>query len=158
MKSFECMVLPHLRTITDPLLDPLQLTSRANRSVDDAVNRTWPSSTSSSIWNPLEPMPGSCLFCFQHHHPSSATGKALPAEHARLHLQLDHRLPVWEEGAREAGITCLWLTDHQHWIPPKLVFLLLCSTPSCTFSHQSVNLLKFTDDTTVIGFISDGDQ
>ena len=38
MKSFERLVLSHLKTITDPLLDPLQFTYRASRSVDDAVN------------------------------------------------------------------------------------------------------------------------
>ena len=38
MKSFERLVLSHLRDIKGPLLDPLQFTYRSNRSVDDAVN------------------------------------------------------------------------------------------------------------------------
>jgi hypothetical protein len=38
MKSFERLVLSHLKSITDPLLDPMQIAYRANRSVDDAVN------------------------------------------------------------------------------------------------------------------------
>lgn len=38
MKSFERLVLPHLKDIAAPLLDPLQFAYRANRSVDDAVN------------------------------------------------------------------------------------------------------------------------
>ncbi len=38
MKSFEKLVLAHLKDITGPLLDPLQFAYRANRSVDDAVN------------------------------------------------------------------------------------------------------------------------
>ncbi len=38
MKSFEKLVLAHLKDITWPLLDPLQFAYRANRSVDDAVN------------------------------------------------------------------------------------------------------------------------
>ena len=38
MKSFERLVLSHLKSITDPLLDPLQFAYRANRSVNDAVN------------------------------------------------------------------------------------------------------------------------
>ena len=38
MKVFERLVLAHLKSITDPLLDPLQFAYRANRSVDDAVN------------------------------------------------------------------------------------------------------------------------
>ncbi len=38
MKSFEKLVLAHLKDITGPSLDPLQFAYRANRSVDDAVN------------------------------------------------------------------------------------------------------------------------
>ena len=38
MKSFERMVLSHLKDITGSLLDPLQFAYRANRSVDDAIN------------------------------------------------------------------------------------------------------------------------
>ncbi len=38
MKSLERVVLAYLKDITRPLLDPLQFSYRANRSVDDAVN------------------------------------------------------------------------------------------------------------------------
>ncbi len=38
MKSFDKMVLAHLKDITGPLLDPLNFAYRANRSVNDAVN------------------------------------------------------------------------------------------------------------------------
>ncbi len=38
MKFFECLVLSHLKSITDPHLDPMQFAYRANRLVDDAVN------------------------------------------------------------------------------------------------------------------------
>ncbi len=38
MKSFEKLVLAHLKDITGPSLDPLQFSYRANRFVDDAVN------------------------------------------------------------------------------------------------------------------------
>ncbi len=38
MKSFEKLVLAHLKDITGPLLNPLQFAYRANRSVDDEVN------------------------------------------------------------------------------------------------------------------------
>ncbi|KAM9783540.1 uncharacterized protein ACBT44_021097 [Syngnathus typhle] len=38
MKSFERLVLNHLKDVTGPLLDPLQFAYRANRSVDDVVN------------------------------------------------------------------------------------------------------------------------
>lgn len=38
IKSFEGLILSHLKDITDALLDPLLYTYRANKSVDDAVN------------------------------------------------------------------------------------------------------------------------
>ena len=38
MKSFERLVLSRLKSFTNPLLDPLQIAYRANRSKDDAVN------------------------------------------------------------------------------------------------------------------------
>ncbi len=38
MKSFEKLVLAHLKYISGPLQDPLQFAYRANKSVDDAVN------------------------------------------------------------------------------------------------------------------------
>ena len=38
MKVFKRLVLAHLKSITGPLLDPLQFAYRANRSVEDAVN------------------------------------------------------------------------------------------------------------------------
>ena len=38
MKLFECPVLSHLKSLTNPLLHRLQFAYRANRSVDNAVN------------------------------------------------------------------------------------------------------------------------
>ena len=38
MKSFERLVLTHLKGITGPLLEPLQFAYWANRSVEDAIN------------------------------------------------------------------------------------------------------------------------
>ncbi len=38
VKSFEKLVLAHLKDITGSLLDPLQFAYIANRSVDDVVN------------------------------------------------------------------------------------------------------------------------
>ena len=38
MKSFEHFVLRHLKNVTDHLLDLLQFTFKANRSVDNSVN------------------------------------------------------------------------------------------------------------------------
>ncbi len=57
MKSFERLVLSHIKVSTDPLLDPLQFVYRAKRSVDNAVNMTL-----HGLLHPQEPMPGSCLW------------------------------------------------------------------------------------------------
>ncbi|KAJ0027002.1 hypothetical protein NQD34_018002 [Periophthalmus magnuspinnatus] len=38
MKSFERLVLHHLKSFTSPALDPVQFAYTANRSVDDAIN------------------------------------------------------------------------------------------------------------------------
>ncbi len=76
------MVLAYLKASTGPLLDPLQFSYRANRSVDDAVN-----------------------------------------------------------------IGCV--------LSPLLFSLY---TNDCTFKDPSVKLLKFADDTTLIGLIQDGDE
>ena len=77
--------------------------------------------------------------------------------------------------------TCRWITDflsdrRQHVKLGKRVFdsqiistgspqgcvlsplLFSLYTNSCTSSHQSVKLLKFADDTTLIGLISGGDE
>ncbi|KAK3568555.1 hypothetical protein QTP86_008747 [Hemibagrus guttatus] len=50
---------------------------------------------------------------------------------------------------------------HQHWIPQVCVLsplLFSLYINGCTSGHQSVKLLKFADDTTLIGLISDGDE
>lgn len=38
MKVLECLILAHLKSITDPMLDPMQFAYRANRPTVDAVN------------------------------------------------------------------------------------------------------------------------
>lgn len=45
-------------------------------------------------------------------------------------------------------------------VPPKAVFFLHYSSPSIptTSSHQYVKLLKFADDSTLIGHVSEGDE
>ena len=86
MMSFERLVLSHLRAITDPLLDPLQFTYKANRSVDNAINMA-------------------------------------------LHYTLSHL--TTSTGSTQGCVH------------------------SCTSSHQSVKLLKFADDTTLIGLFDD---
>ncbi len=66
----------------------------------------------------------------------------------------------WQTGSSysEAGRTPI---QHPHWTPQGcILFPLLFSlyTNDCTFKDPSVKLLKFADDTPVIGLIQDGDE
>ncbi|XP_054603700.2 uncharacterized protein [Nothobranchius furzeri] len=67
MKSFEHLVLPHLNTLTAPLLDHLQFAYRANRSVDDAINMAlhYPAVSGLPGYLRQDPVCGHQL-CFQH--------------------------------------------------------------------------------------------
>uniref|UniRef100_A0A3B4GQJ3 Reverse transcriptase domain-containing protein n=1 Tax=Pundamilia nyererei TaxID=303518 RepID=A0A3B4GQJ3_9CICH len=163
MKSFERLVLSHLKTLTAPLLDPLQFAYRANRSVDDAINMAL-----HFILQHLD-SPGTyarILFVdFR-----SAFNTILP-DHLRDKLsQMNVPDPI-----------CRWITDFltdrkqhvrlgknvsdsrtistgspQGCVLSPLLFSLY--TNCCPSTHQSVELIKFADDTTVIGLISDGDE
>ncbi|KAK3530955.1 hypothetical protein QTP70_007257 [Hemibagrus guttatus] len=133
MKSFERLVLSYLKDITDPLLDPLQFAYRANRSVDDAVNMAF-----HFILQHLD-SPGSyarILFVDF----SSAFNAIIPALLRDKLFQLNHISTGSPQGC----------------VLSPLLFSLY--TNGCTSGHQSVKLLKFADDTTLIGLISDGDE
>ena len=163
MKSFERLVLSHLKEITDPFLDPLQFAYRANRSVDDAVNMFL-----HFILRHLDSEGTYARVLFVDF--SSAFNTVVPALLQDRLSQLS--VPV---------STCRWITDFlsdrkqhvrlgehvsdsrtlstgspQGCVLSPLLFSLY--TNSCTSSHESVKLLKFADDTTLIGLISGGDE
>uniref|UniRef100_A0A3B4FQ53 Reverse transcriptase domain-containing protein n=1 Tax=Pundamilia nyererei TaxID=303518 RepID=A0A3B4FQ53_9CICH len=163
MKSFERLVLSHLKTLTAPLLDPLQFAYRANRSVDDAINMAL-----HFILQHLDSPGTYARILFVDF--SSAFNTILP-DHLRGKLsQMNVPDPI-----------CRWITDFltdrkqhvrlgknvsdsrtistgspQGCVLSPLLFSLY--TNCCTSTHQSVKLIKFADDTTVIGLISDGDE
>ena len=89
MKSFERLVLSHLKSITDPLLDPLQFAYRANRSVDDAVNMAL-----HFLLQHLDTAGTYARILFVDF--SSAFNTIIPAllQDKLSQLQVDHRLPV----------------------------------------------------------------
>ncbi|MCI4375229.1 hypothetical protein PGIGA_G00106870 [Pangasianodon gigas] len=163
MKSFERLVLAYLKDITGPLLDPLQFAYRANRSVDDAVNM--------GLHDILQHLdkPGTYarILCVDF---SSAFNTIIP----------DTLLNKLTQFSVPTSI-CQWitsfLTDRQQLVrlgkftsntctistgapqgcvlSPLLFFLY---RNDCTSKDPSVKLLKFADDTTVIGLIQDGDE
>ncbi len=163
IKSFERLVLAYLKASTGPLLDPLQFAYRANRSVDDAVNMGL-----HFILQHLD-RPGTYVrILFVDF--SSAFNTIIPDTLQNKLTQLS--VPT---------STCQWinsfLTDRQQLVrlgkfssstrtistgAPQgcVLYSLLFSlyTNDCTSKDPSVKLLKFADDTTLIGFIQDGDK
>ena len=163
MKSFERLVLPHLKAITVPLLDPLQFAYRANRSVDDAVNMA-------------------LHYTLQHLDSPGTYARILFVDFSSaFNTILQALLQVRLSQLHVPNSTCRWITDFlsdrkqrvklgkhlsesqtistgspQGCVLSPLLFSLY--TNSCTSSHQSVKLLKFADDTTLIGLISGGDE
>ncbi|KAK3516192.1 hypothetical protein QTP70_005691 [Hemibagrus guttatus] len=163
MKSFECLVLSYLKDITDPLLDPLQFAYRDNRSVDDAVNMSL-----HFILQHLD-SPGSyarILFVDF----SSAFNTIIPAllRDKLFQLNVPDSMSSWITDfltdRRQFMRLGMHVSDLQHistgspqgCVLSPLLFSLY--TNGCTSGHHSVKLLKFADDTTLIGLISDGDE
>ena len=163
MKTFERLVLTHLKAITNHLLDPLQFAYRANRSVDDAINMGL-----HYILQHLDSPGTYARILFVDF--SSAFNTIAPALLQDKLTQLNVPEP-----------TCRWITDFlsdrkqrvrlgklvseprtirtgapQGCVLSPLLFSLY--TNNCTSSHPSVKLIKFADDTTLIGLISNGDE
>ncbi|KAK3548246.1 hypothetical protein QTP70_005811 [Hemibagrus guttatus] len=163
MKLFDRLVLAYLKNITGPLLDPLQFVYRANRSVDDAVNM-------------------GLHFILQHLDKSGTYVRLLLADFSSaFNTIIPTLLQTKLTQLSVPSSICQWitsfLTDRHQLVqlgkftsnshtnstgaPQSCVLSpLLFShyTNDCTSTDPSVKLLKFADDTTVIGLIQDGDE
>ncbi|KAK9534426.1 hypothetical protein VZT92_006877 [Zoarces viviparus] len=163
MKSFERLVLSHLKTLTDPLLDSLQFPYRANRSVDDTVNMAH-----HFILQHLDSPGTYARILFVDF--SSAFNTIIPSLlHDKLsQLQVPDSMCKWitdflsdrkqhvKLGKHVSASRTISTGSPQGCVLSPLLFSLY--TNSCTSSHQSVKLLKFADDTTLIGLVSGGDE
>uniref|UniRef100_A0A8C5GZH2 Reverse transcriptase domain-containing protein n=1 Tax=Gouania willdenowi TaxID=441366 RepID=A0A8C5GZH2_GOUWI len=163
MKSFERLVLSHLKKITGPLLDPLQFAYRANRSVEDAVNiglnyilhhldspgtyARIPFVDFSSAFNTIIPD-------ILHQKLTQLTVPASTCQWITNFLT-DRKQQV-RLGSITSGTRSLSTGAPQGCVLSPLLFSLY--TNDCTSGDPSVKLLKFADDTTVIGLIRDGDE
>ncbi len=163
MKSFERLVLAYLKDITGPLLDPLQFAYRANRSVDDVVNMGL-----HYILQHLD-KPGNyarILFvdfssAFNTIMPDLLSDKltqlSVPTSICQL---ITSFLTDRQQLVRLGKLTTRTLTistgTPQGCVLCPLLFSLY--TNDCTSKEPSVKILKFADDTTVIGLIKDRDE
>ncbi len=155
MKTCEKLVLVYLKEITGPLLDPPQFAYRVNGSVDDAVNM-------------------GLHFILQHLDKSGTYVRILFVDSGSAFNTIILTL-------LQTKLICQWitsfLTDRQQIVrlgkfmpnsrstntgapqgcvlSPLLFFLYI---NDWTSKDPSVKLLKFADDTTLIGLIQDGED
>ncbi|KAL0153141.1 hypothetical protein M9458_051562, partial [Cirrhinus mrigala] len=163
MKSFERLVLAYLKDITGPLLDPLQFAYRANRSVDDAANM--------GLHYMLQHLdkPGTfarILFvdfssAFNTMIPDILQNKlsqlSVPTSICQwITSFLTHTQQLVRLGKLTSGTHTISTGASQFCVLSPLLFSFY--TNDCTSKDPSVKLLKFADDTTVIGLIQDGDK
>ncbi len=162
MKSFEKLVLAHLKDITGPLLDPLQFAYRANRSVDDAVNVglqyvlqyldrpgtyvrilfvDFSSAFNTIIPNLLLP---------------KLTQLSVPTSICQwINSFLTDRQQLVRLGKISSRTLMISIGAHLGCVFSPLLFSIY--TNDCTCKDPSVKLQKFADATTLIGLIQDGD-
>ncbi len=163
MKSFEKLVLAHLKDITGPLLDPLQFACRANRSVDDAVDMglhyvlqhldrpgtyvrillvDFSSAFNTIIPNLLLP---------------KLTQLSVPTSICQCIISfLTDRQQLVRLGKFSSSTRTISTGAPQGCVLSPLLFSLY--TNDCMSKDPSVKLLKFADDTKLIGLIQDGDE
>ncbi|KAK3574669.1 hypothetical protein QTP86_011589 [Hemibagrus guttatus] len=163
MKSFERLVLAYLKNITGPLLDPLQFGYRANRSVDDAVNMGL-----HFILQHLDKSGTYVRLLFMDF--SSAFNTIIPTllQTKLTQLSVPSSICQWitsfltdrhqlvKLGKFKSNSRTTSTGTPQGCVLSPLLFSLY--TNDCTSTDPSVKLLKFADDTTVIGLIQDGDE
>uniref|UniRef100_A0A670JPL4 Reverse transcriptase domain-containing protein n=1 Tax=Podarcis muralis TaxID=64176 RepID=A0A670JPL4_PODMU len=163
MKCFERLVLDHIKAGLPSTLDPFQFAYRRNRSTDDAI-----SIAVHTVLSHLERQGTYARLLFVDY--SSAFNTILPD---RLFLRMTN-LGIHQK-------ICLWvrnfLTDRPQTVrmgpyysstlvlstgaPQGCVlspFLYSLYTFDCTPLYKSNTIIKFADDTTVVGLISENDE
>ena len=163
MKCFERLVMEHIKSTLPPNLDPYQFAYRSNRSTDDAI-----STALHTALTHLDTKDSYARMLFIDF--SSAFNTIIP-QHliSKLdQLGLNTSLCNWlldfltgrpqavRVGSNTSGTITLNTGAPQGCVLSPLLFTLL--THDCTPKHSSNRFVKFADDTTVVGLISNGDE
>ncbi|KAK3516038.1 hypothetical protein QTP70_002514 [Hemibagrus guttatus] len=135
MKLFERLVLAYLKNITGPLLDPLQFAYRTNRSVDDAVKM-------------------GLHFILQHLDKSGTYVRLLFLDFSSaFNTIIPTLLQTKLTQLSVPSSICQWITS---FVTDRQQLVKLGKFTS--YSRTTTPLLKFADDTTVIGLIQDSHE
>ena len=163
MKCFERLVLAHLKTCLPPTLDPLQFAYRQNRSTEDAI--------STALHSALSHLDNSNTYArLLFIDFSSAFNTIIPSKLITKlsDLGINTSLRNWildfltnrPQSVRLDNNTSSTLILNtgvpQGCVLSPLLYSLF--THDCTAVHGSNTIVKFADDTTVIGLISNNDE
>ncbi len=163
MKCFERLVMHNIKTSIPNTLDPLQFAYRPNRSTDDAI-----SSTLHLALTHLENKDSYVRMLFIDF--SSAFNTIIPQQliNKLSLLGLNNSLCNWildfltgrpqsvRVGHNTSSTTTLSTGAPQGCVLSPLLFTLL--THDCTAKFSSNHIIKFADDTSVVGLISNNDE
>ncbi len=163
MKCFERLVMQKIKTSLPNTLHPLQFAYRPNRSTDDAI-----STTLHLALTHLENKDSYVRMLFIDF--SSAFNTIIPQQliNKQNLLGLNNSLCNWildfltgrpqsvRVGHNTSSTTTLSTGAPQGCVLSPLLFTLL--THDCTAKFSSNHIIKFADDTTVVGLISNNDE
>ncbi len=163
MKCFERLVMQHIKSVLPPSLDPFQFAYRSNRSTDDAI--------ATALHSALTHLDKKDLYVRMLFIDfSSAFNTIIPQQliHKLVQLGLNTSLCNWlldfltgrpqavRVGSNTSSTITLNTGAPQGCVLSPLLFTLL--THNCTPSNNSNLFIKFADDTTVVGLISNRDE
>ena len=148
-KCFEQLVMSHIKSILPPTLDPFQFAYRAKRSTEDAI---------CSALHPARAKKDSCenavhwlQFSFQYHNPTTTHLQTWQIGAQHLPLQLVVRV-----SKNTSSSITLSTGAPQGCVLSPLLFTML--THDCTTTHSTSHIVKFVDDTTLVGLITKGSE
>ena len=163
MKCFERLILSHIKRSLPSTLDPHQFAYRANRSTDDAV-----SLAIHTALNHLDSTNSYVRMLFIDF--SSAFNTIIPSRliHKLSTLGISSPLCSWIMDFLTCRPQCVRMGEHTS---PSLTLSTGCPqgivlspllytlyTHDCTTTYSSNTIIKFADDTTIIGNITNDDE
>ncbi len=164
MKVFERLVKSHISSSIPVTLDPLQFAYHSNRSTDDAISHILHSSLThidSSNGNYARLLFIDYSSAFNTIVPIKLTSKLTGLGLNTSLCGLDSRFPHRQTSSGEGRPVHLKLHHPERRSPAGLrseSLLYSLYTHDCVSSHRSTSIIKFADDTVVLGLISNNDE